>query len=369
LTKAFPHFLFRTNVASLPLMRVLLPILLIWTALALRLPAQSAALRAEARQLSEEAETLLRDGRPRDAVQKFTRAAALDPKNTPLRLQLARAHYFDQNYKASMKISGPLMQLKKPSMEAFQLYGNCQQELGKDYDALLTYREGLSRFPRAGALYMEMGILEFARQRDSVALAYWEAGIRAQPAFSANYYLAAKAQFQRGDLAWAFLYAETFINLDRTGDRVREMSILLYQAFLNARDYDYQGEFHWRFVPEERPEWHFPLHTLLAESFQSTHPDTAWTPDIATLGEARRFAAFFVQSRLPDNPAAALLKWQQRIAAQGHFEAYNYWLFYDARPEDFMLWYDTNKAAYEAFEAWFLRMPFPKHLKRPVVRD
>lgn len=346
------------------LMRIVF-LLLFWLGGLAALPAQTAALRAEACQLAEEGESLMRDSRYRDAVQRFTRAVALDGKSRPLQLQLARAHFFDQNYKACMGICQPLMQHKKPSMEAFQLYGNCQQEMGKDYEALATYQNGLQHFPKSGLLYMEMGILEFARQRDSVALIHWEDGIRVEPTFSPNYYLAAKSQYQRGDFAWAFLYAETFINLDRTGERVRDMSKLLYQAFIQARHYDYQGEFHWRFSKAMLPS---PLHVLLEASFQSSHPDTAWTPDIATLGEGRRFAAFYLQSRLPDNGAAPLFKWQQRIAAQGHFEAYNYWLLYDARPDDFMLWYETHKTEYEAFEAWFMRMPFQKYLKKPVLR-
>lgn len=346
-------------------MRTALLLLLLLTGIALGLPAQTAALRVEAHTLSQDGEALMREGRYRDAVQKFTRAVALDPRNRPLQLQLARAHFFDQDYKACMGICQPLMRAKKPSLDAFQLYGNCQQEMGKDYEALATYAAGLKRFPGAGVLHMEMGILEFARQRDSVALLHWQDGIRVQPTFSANYYLAAKAEFQRGDYAWAFLYAETFINLDRTGERVRDMSKLVYQAFLQARAYDYSGEFHWRFCPQARTT---PLHGLLEASFQSTQPDTAWHPDIASLGEARRFAAFYLQSRLPDNGAAPLLKWLQLIAAQGHFEAYNYWLLYDARPDDFMAWYDLNKAKYEAFEAWFLRTPFQKYLKAPIVR-
>jgi tetratricopeptide (TPR) repeat protein len=349
-------------------MRIVL-ILLLLLGMAGSLSAQTAALRAEARALSAEGEELMREGRYRDAAQRFSRAVALDAKNRPMQLQLARAHFFDQNYKACMGICKPLMQRKKPSLEAFQLFGNCQQELGRDYEALATYAQGLERFPGAGMLHMEMGILEYARQRDSTALRHWEDGIRVQPAFAANYYLAAQAQFRRGDFAWAFLYAETFINLSRSGERVRDMSKLIYQAFLSARAYDYKGEFHWRFTSATQPGLDTPLHALLAASFQSTHPDTTWTPDIATLGEGRRFAAFYIQSRLPESGAAPLLRWLQLIAAQGHFEAYNYWLLYDARPDDFMAWYESNKPQYEAFEAWFLRTPFQKYLKSPVVRE
>lgn len=350
-------------------MRIVLILMLLLAGMAGSLSAQTAALRAEARALSAEGETLMREGRYRDAVQRLTRAVALDEKNRPMQLQLARAHFFDQNYKACMTICKPYMQRKRPSLEAFQLFGNCQQELGRDYEALATYSQGLARFPGEGVLYMEMGILELARRRDSVALQHWEAGIRVQPTFAANYYLAAQAQFRRGDFAWAFLYAETYINLNRSGERVRDMSKLIYQAFLSARAYDYQGEFHWRFAAATQPSMVTPLHEQLAASFQSTHPDTAWTPDIATLGEARRFAAFYLQSRLPDTGAAPLLRWLQLIAGQGHFEAYNYWLLYDARPDDFMAWYELNKVKYEAFEAWFLRTPFQKYLKSPVVRE
>ena len=104
------------------------------------------------------------------------------------------------------------------------------------------------------------------------------------------------------------------------------------------------------------------------DAFTSALPDTAWVPDIPTLSASRRFAAFYIPNKLPNNPAEGLFTLLQAIAAQGHFDAYNYWLFYDACPEEFFTWYDAHKTQYEAFESWFLRNPLQKTLRKPIVR-
>jgi tetratricopeptide (TPR) repeat protein len=111
----------------------------------------------------------------------------------------------------------------------------------------LPTAKGCVIFPRSGALYMEMGIVEFGRNRDAAALAYWETGIRLQPDFAPNYYFAAPVLLRMGDYAWAANYAEVMINLSQSGERVTEMSILLMQAHEAARQFDYQKAFLWQF--------------------------------------------------------------------------------------------------------------------------
>jgi tetratricopeptide (TPR) repeat protein len=327
--------------------------------------AQTASIRQEAHQLSLEGESYMVNGKYKEAEAAFTRALQLDEKSIRIETQLAKAKFFQKDYDGAMVLIQPLLEKKGVSLDAIQLYGNCLDELGKDYEALETYRRGLLHHPGSGVLYMEMGILEFSRHRDSTALMYWEKGILAQPTFAPNYYFASKACLGIQDYAWAAFYAEAFINLERIGDRVREMSKVVYQAISDARSYDYAGVFHWKFEGKSNPS---PLHQLLDAAFTSALPDTAWKPDIPTLSASRRFAAFYLPSKLPGNSASELFAWQQTIAAQGHFEAYNYWLLYDASPDEFFAWYEQNKARYDQFESWFLRNPFQKTLRKPIAR-
>jgi Tfp pilus assembly protein PilF len=327
----------------------------------------------EAWQLAQEARERIVTGDFRVAAEKYSRAFKLCPNNLDYQIGLAHARYFLKEYTAAMELSQPLMMGRKARAEAFQVYGNCQDAQGQSYEALETYRKGLKRFPNAGMLYMEMGIVEFGRKRDAQALQYWEQGIVAQPTYPSNYYFAAKRLFEQGDYAWAANYAELFINLERIGDRVREMSKLFMQAHERARHFDYEKAFRWHFFQVKDTATGLPLpapryHLLLDSSFTSEFTDTATKISIANLLDIRRFVCHWLPQQLPDNPARGLLDWQQLIVQAGHLEAYHYWLLYDARQEEFLAWFEENQPRYEAFEGWFLRNTFHRHVKRAVVR-
>lgn len=335
--------------------------------------AQPVGAETEARQLAIEARESIAAGEFRSAADKYARAYKLCPKNIDYQMGLAHARYFLQDYPAAMDLCRAAMAGKRAPVEAYQVYGNCQDAQGQSYEALETYRQGLAHFPKSGLLYMEMGILEFARHRDAEALQYWEQGIRVQPGFASNYYFAAQRLLELGDFAWAANYAELLINLQGKGDRVREMSSLLMVAHERARHFDFEKAFKWRFyqvidtatgLPGNSPAYH----RLLDEAFSSEFTDTTTAISIAKLAESRRFVCQWLPRQLPGHPMQGLLKWQQAIAKAGHMEAYHYWLLYDARPDEFLTWFEANEAKYAAFEGWFSDNSIQRHLKRAVVR-
>jgi tetratricopeptide (TPR) repeat protein len=335
--------------------------------------AQPARLQKEAQQLAKEAGESIGTGEFHTAAEKFARASKLDPKNVDYQIGLANARFFLQDHAGAMALCKPLMTGKSPNAEAFQVYGSCQDALGQSYEALATFREGLVHFPKSGALYMEMGIVEFGRNRDVEALGYWEEGIRVQPAYAANYYFAALVLLKLGDYAWAANYAELFINLSRNEQRVTEMSLLVMAANEGARVFDYQEAFRWRFfqpldsVPlGSREVW--PYYQLLNEAYSSEFTDTTTHISIARLADIRRFVAYWLPRQDPQNPAMNLYRWQQRVVDAGFWEAYNYWLLADARREKALNWFENNKSEFEEFESWLMRNSIHKHLKRAVVR-
>lgn len=327
----------------------------------------------EAWQLAQEGREAIATGQFQVAAEKYHHAHQLVPSNADYTLGLAHAKFFLKDYAAAMALCEPLTEGKAAKAEAFQVLGNCLDAQEKSYEALETYRKGLKRFPQAGVLYMEMGILESGRHRDAEALTYWEQGIVAQPTFASNYYFAAQNLLNLGDLAWAAVYAEVFINIERTGERVREMSRLLMGAYERARVFDYSKAFQWHFFQvKDSLSGGFlpppPYPHLLDSAFGSEFMDTARTLSIVRLAEVRRFACQWIPQQLGSAPGANLLQWQQTVAREGHLEAYHFWMLYDARPDEFMHWYENNKARYEAFEGWFLRNALYRHIKSPIVR-
>ena len=306
------------------------------------------------------------------AIQQYSYAAKLCPDNANYQLDLAQAWFFQKDFEKAMAICKPFTTGKHAKPEAFRVQGNCLEGLGKNYEALEIYRKGLKRFPDSGMLYAEMGVLEYSRKRDLEALNYWEMGIVAQPTFPSNYYYAAKKCLDLGDYAWAANYAEMYINLVRQSENVREMSKLLMEAYVKARYFDYEKAFRWNFLQIDDNSFSSAsdknYHNLLAEAFETELPDTSNQVSIANLTVARQFSCLWNLRQDPKSPALPLLSWQLTLQQLGHWEAYNYWLLYDAAPDEFMAWFKENQPRYETFESWFLMNTFYRHIHQPMVR-
>src|SRR5262249_53589009 len=63
----------------------------------------------------------------------------------------------------------------------------------------------------------------------------------------------------------------------------------------------------------------------------------------------RNQVALLAQKNLPPTD---LIRWQQAVVAAGHFEAYNYWLFQGARPEEFNEWIGQHQPQFQAWLDW-----------------
>lgn len=84
-----------------------------------------------------------------------------------------------------------------------------------------------------------------------------------------------------------------------------------------------------------------------------------------TIAKLARIRALQVES-LQKNMVSPneLLKWQWEAAAAGQFEAYNYWLFQTACPQEFEEWSAANIARLDSWQDWLAANPF-----RPKTPD
>ena len=78
----------------------------------------------------------------------------------------------------------------------------------------------------------------------------------------------------------------------------------------------------------------------------------------------------WTQRQLPPNE---LIRWQQSIVDAGHFEAYNYWLFQTARPDEFNQWVKEHQSDNQAWTDWLAKNKFtvrkPDFQRLYIMRD
>jgi tetratricopeptide (TPR) repeat protein len=350
-------------------MRQLLFLIFLLVPCLVQLQAQSGGPLYQAHYYSQQAEEYIASKDWPEALKKLDKALDLDPGNPSYVVRKGQVLTLSGNYAGAVGAVKPLLKSKKCTPQAYQVYGNALDLLGKPDDALEVYAQGLQRFPSTGFLRMEMGIVEYARHRDSVAGAHWQKGIEEDYDFPNNYYWLARLEAEHGDYLHALLHAEIFMSLDRqVSERSKEMSRLIYEAYrksfrLSAYNQPYfdflgMGEAVLTLAPQNADEAVQVAYNLALED-TVRHLGIEYLPVLRSAFREEWNTRFAAQFKHP------LRLWMDLLHTDGHEQAYNWWLLYDADPAAFMHWYEPNEDSYFAFEVWFIRKPLSIYLTEP----
>jgi tetratricopeptide (TPR) repeat protein len=331
--------------------------------------AQSGTPRYQAYYYSQEAEDYIAAADYPAALKKLEKALALDGGNISYLTRKAQVYCLQLDYASAITLMKPVVKTRKCNPTGFQVYGNALDMAGKPDEAVEVYKTGLRKFPSTGSLYMELGITEYGRNNDSVALCWWREGIQMDDDFPSNYYWAAKVMAEQKYYLGALLNAEIFMSLDRqVSERSKEMSRLIYESYRKS----------FRLSSYNQPYFDF---TSRGENLLLQQPSNA--------DEAIEAACnYALEDTLHDLPITCLpafriafreawkthfagkfyyplADWETQLAADSHQTAYTWWLLYDASPDEFMTWYNAHEAEYDAFEIWFIRKPLSLYLHSP----
>jgi len=165
---------------------------------------------------------------------------------------------------------------------------------------------------------------------------------------------------------WAVIYGEVYCNLSPDMDRCKQLGSLMHQWY--EKSFGRQGNQMTVTLSQNAEvnpgtkqapfESNFEISLLLG--LVATKGE--FNPlSIRTLTETRRQQlAIWNQKKLPKTE---LIRWLEAITAAAHFEAYNYWLFQTARPEEFNKWKAEHESQYNAWLAWQSHNRF--NLKKP----
>lgn len=321
-----------------------------------------------ARDLAKEGLEYAEAGQFEEALKQFRYAQRLTPDDIKLTILIGQTLFRQELYEEVVIEILPLIETKNANDRCYQLIGNAFDMMGRPDDAVKMYKKGLFRFERSPVLYMELGILEYARGRDSIAREWWEKGIEMDPTAAANYYWAAKAYSRSRQPIRAIIYSEIYINMDRASERTREMSRLLYSTLMNCISVDSNGAPTFEFSKDVSHNYSL-LNQKKARKMTFEEAYTfCWylaflepvdSLDLHSLMAKREKFARIWDQTFGKKRKVQMFEWQRYLAGQGYFEPYHYWLFYDGDPAAYKTWYDQNKDVYLDFNAWFRNHPMP----------
>lgn len=120
---------------------------------------------------------LIDNDMPQSAMEDLDLLAKEYPDNYVIQYERACALYRLGRYDDVVKISKRLIKHRNVTPIAFHIYGNALDNLGKTDQAINVYSKGLKRFPDAGMLYLELGVVALKQEHYNEAINKFECGI------------------------------------------------------------------------------------------------------------------------------------------------------------------------------------------------
>lgn len=281
--------------------------------------------------------------------------------NPELRAELANIYYRGEEYQKTIKQCRKFKRKFEPIASIYQLEAHAYINKGKVEKARKALIDGLEELPDEGILYTERGRLSMYKENYEGALKWFEEGIEKAPNYPGNYYWASKIYLQSTEELWGLLYGEIFVNLEPFTSRTGEISRLLYET-LNREIIFYNDtaisvnickDANFTVSAEDSSEYVSYGQDIIEPTIKAALKGI----DRLTIYNINKYRISFLEhyekqdkDKYPDH---FLIELHEELMKQGHFEAYNFWLFMMGNPEEFKRWEGDNSSQWKRFTQWF----------------
>jgi tetratricopeptide (TPR) repeat protein len=248
--------------------------------------------------------------------------------------------------------------------------GSAFDEAGDSAAALESLERALERFPESGLLHSTIGTVHVRAERVEEALEWWERGIEAEPGWPSNYLHAARTYSHSNAPGLTLIYGETFRVLEPASPRSEELAETMVQAMRDAVHIEGSGEeFSGKMelaptatmtiVGEGAPQPPGFAGMALVNVFEITYGVglfIAFTEglSLATLHKAKGMFldVWWKPDGMHQHYDVPLFAWLKELRAAGLLEAYDYWLYAPAFPQEFAEWTASHLSQLQELQAW-----------------
>ena len=147
----------------------------------------------------------------------------MNPENEDLYIKAVEYNYYMQNYEAAINFANDLIGINKYNAEAYFLKGMIYKEIGQDKKAISALQTCTEVDPTFYNAYMQLGLI-YSKQKDDLAIQYFENAIRIKEGSREAYYAIAyhyqrKKEFKQAIAAYKKMIAmnpkdhEVFFNV------------------------------------------------------------------------------------------------------------------------------------------------------------
>ena len=302
---------------------------------------------------------LMDNGMVKQSIHFLDSMNVVHPDNFLVMFELGYAHLLDKNYEKSLNIYKYMCDnLPDADAQAYQMLGNLYDYNGNREKAIESYKKGIEKFPESGLNYCELGTMIAATKEDySAAFEYYETGINVDPQYAPNYYRAAQIlMLMSRQRAWGMIYAETMALMSNRVDRKEELMNIMTDIYNES--ITQKGDTLTVVINEGN------VVELYADFKAAEVKKSSERYTIKELIEVRSG----IIELLREIDSVYLFKYLCQVYDAGHWDAYNYWLFYEVMTEEAEAWMSENIDKMERFSEWYAQNPFELSNKNRVCR-
>jgi tetratricopeptide (TPR) repeat protein len=301
------------------------------------------------------------------AIGLLDEAIEIDSSKWEIHYEKALAYYQIKEFDSVISILEPFIDNPNINDNFYQVLCS-SYDIKKEYEkSKVLYDTALKKFPNSGKLYMEYAIHNFENENNLMAMALWQRGIEVDPGYENNYYWLSKYLYFTGEYAWTIMYGEVFMNMSHSALRLDDMSTYINEAYLsglyhevdsNTTDVQFTNI---KIISKnlyERDNLPFEVgfDLVMKQAVEDLLPAEKSDIKIDDLYKIRKhFIEIWYKDKWNKKFSNPLLDHHKKMIEEGHFEAYNYWLFNSVRKKESEEWVKENKKKLEDFGSFMVK--------------
>jgi tetratricopeptide (TPR) repeat protein len=306
----------------------------------------------EAIKMQENAKKDMDRGNYSNAILLYNQAIKLEPNDVGLRRDLAYAHYMNGTVDKGKAIISEVLKTDYADELTYQVAAAIESKSGSNNKAKNILNTGLKKYPNSALLYYNLGNLLSLEGKEKQSLQHFINGIKADPNYASNYFALAK-YYEKNNPLWSILYYETFVNLEPYTKKTAEAKTNLYKSYIA-----YFQKTNISALPSfgnTNNKTNFNNFEAVVKNLIDNNV-AAISNGINTESLAMLRTRIILEWNLnyADRFPYSLFSYHDKLLKNGHFEAYNQWLFgANENSTAFSNWIKTNNKEYNNFENWF----------------
>ncbi|EJL73603.1 tetratricopeptide repeat protein [Chryseobacterium populi] len=282
----------------------------------------------------------------------------LDSKDYSYPYEIALSYTYKEDYNAAISQLEKIKDYENIEDDYFQLLGNNYDYSGNSEKALEVYNKGLQKFPNSGRLYLEKGVIYESNKQYKTAIEMYEKGIQVASTYPSNYYRVSKIYLNSKDKLSGLIYGEIFVNLERTTERTKEISNLLYETYKKSIVLESKEKKELNFckviidTQKYEKSKKYPFCMIFGKNFiMSIIEYNKFNLNNLSAVRSRFLKEYFKEDY--KNYPNVLLNYQKIMEDNKIFDAYNHYIFQMGDKEAFNTWLKTNENDYKKFVDWY----------------